>query len=251
LNDPTVILKNARENKGLTQTQIAEFIGVGLRMYQKIEDGQFPKYKTEQIKKIDNILNTNLYELIYEHTETLPSGNTVEILKPTEQKSYIEKRREIKNNKEDATIQFYEVGAAAGTKQNAEIIPVQKRDALHIKDLFKGSEYAIRISGNSMTPNYPSGAIIGIREIEDKQITPGSVYVIEKKNDLYIKRLFYKDDDQETGILQCVSDNALRHESGAREGKLFYPAFDIKIDDIRRLFKVTGIYKPNELMVID
>lgn len=60
------ILKKARENSKLSQEDMADKLGIGLRMYQKIEAGQFPKYKTEQIKQIDKILNTNLYELIYE-----------------------------------------------------------------------------------------------------------------------------------------------------------------------------------------
>jgi hypothetical protein len=102
-----------------------------------------------------------------------------------------------------------------------------------------------------MMPNYPPGAIIGIRQIEDKQITPGSVYVIEKGSDLWIKRLFYKEDNQDSGQFECVSDNTMKFESGARLGKPCYPSFNIAIDAVRKLFKVTGIYKPNELTVIN
>ncbi|HEX7906215.1 MAG TPA: S24 family peptidase [Chitinophagaceae bacterium] len=165
--------------------------------------------------------------------------------------SYTEKRLKLKNKQKEDSLTFYEVGASAGNAHSAEILPVKKNDGvLHISDLFKGSQYAIRISGNSMTPSYPSGAIIGIREIEDKQITPGSVYVIEKGSDLWIKRLFYKDDNQESGAFECVSDNTMKFENGPRVGKLYYPPFNISIDNVRKLFKVTGIYKPNELTVI-
>jgi len=60
---------------------MAEAIGVGLRQYQKIEKGKFPKYKTEQFKKIDYVLGTNLYALIYEQSGAVNStessaGNT-------------------------------------------------------------------------------------------------------------------------------------------------------------------------------
>lgn len=162
--------------------------------------------------------------------------------------NYLEKRRHFKNNTE-TTLNYYNIGAAAGN--SADIIPVKKSEGvLHINDLFRGSQFAIRVSGNSMTPNYPPGAIIGIKEIQDKQITPGSVYVIEKGNELWIKRLFYKQDNQETGIFECVSDNTMKHEKGGREGKLFYPPFYLEVDKVRRLFKVTGIYKANELTVI-
>jgi len=103
------------------------------------------------------------------------------------QEDYITKRRELKNNKEN-TLTYYNIHAKAGTQSNAEIFPVKKTEGvLHISDLFKGSEYAIRIAGNSMTPNYAAGVIIGIRQIHDKQITPGSVYVVQSENDLWIK----------------------------------------------------------------
>lgn len=59
-------IKTARERKNFTQTDMANKLGIGLRMYQKIEKGEFPKYKTEQIKRVDELLNTNFYELIYE-----------------------------------------------------------------------------------------------------------------------------------------------------------------------------------------
>jgi phage repressor protein C with HTH and peptisase S24 domain len=96
---------------------------------------------------------------------------------------YIAQRRNLKATKQQ-TLMYYEIGATAG--HSAEILPVKKSEGtLHISDLFRGSEFAIRISGNSMMPNYPPGAIIGIREIQDKQITPGSVYVIETGNDLW------------------------------------------------------------------
>lgn len=162
--------------------------------------------------------------------------------------------QEIKlNNDNNNTLDFYEIGANASTETTGEIIPIPKTDktVLHISDLFKGSQYAIRISGNSMTPMYPSGAIIGIRLIQDKQITPGSVYVIEKDNDLWIKRLFYKEDDQDSGYFECISDNTMKHESGARAGKLCYPPFFVEVDKVRKLFKVTGIYKANELILIN
>lgn len=178
------------------------------------------------------------------------SGNTLEEDQP-EIETYQTKRRNHKTNKQE-TLMYYEIGANAATRHTAEILPVKKEEGvLHISDLFKGSEYAIRVSGNSMTPNYPSGAIIGIREIHDKQITPGSVYVIEKENDLWLKRLFYKDDNQDSGFFECASDNNMRYENGTRVGKLYYPSFEIAIDKVRKLFKVTGIYKPNELSVIN
>ena len=66
MDRPQDILKKARERHGFTQTELAEKLGIGLRMYQKIEDGQFPKYKRNQVVELDKLLGTNLYELVYE-----------------------------------------------------------------------------------------------------------------------------------------------------------------------------------------
>jgi transcriptional regulator with XRE-family HTH domain len=66
---PEDILKKAREKKKLTQQEVADEIGMTLRQYNKYEAGEFPKYKSDNIKAIDTFLGINLYELIYEQKE--------------------------------------------------------------------------------------------------------------------------------------------------------------------------------------
>ncbi len=62
----------AREAKGLTQAEVAQKLaaalkqGYSLRQYQKMETGDFPKYKKEVIQQLEKILGVKLYELIYE-----------------------------------------------------------------------------------------------------------------------------------------------------------------------------------------
>ncbi|MDB5248097.1 MAG: hypothetical protein JWQ40_2491 [Segetibacter sp.] len=61
-------IKSARERKQLTQTQVAEKIGIGLRQYQNIEAGHFPKYKTKQIRELEKILEIGIYNEIYKES---------------------------------------------------------------------------------------------------------------------------------------------------------------------------------------
>lgn len=219
-----------------------------------IDPSQFNKIVKGDLSISENIIEklTKVYSwdgnfILYGHRTNVPHETMVE-----EPETYLEKRRNIKNHQNNNTLMYYDVKAHAGHANAAEILPVKKSEGvLHINDLFKGSEFAIRIAGNSMTPNYPSGAIIGIKQIQDKMITPGSVYVIEKDDELWIKRLFYKEDKQESGYFECVSDNVMKHAEGPRQGKLFYPSFYIPIDKVRKLFKVTGIFKSNILTVIN
>lgn len=65
---PGDILKSAREKKNWTQEDLSKKIGISLRQYNKYEGNSFPKYKSDTIKKLDKLLGTNLYELIYEQS---------------------------------------------------------------------------------------------------------------------------------------------------------------------------------------
>lgn len=71
-------LKEAREKRGFTQTQVANYLGAelfqrklqadqkySLRQYQKLEAGNFPKNKKDIVEVLDGLFDTNLYELIY------------------------------------------------------------------------------------------------------------------------------------------------------------------------------------------
>lgn len=229
-------IKKARKIKGFTQEEAAELLGVPRSTYAEWEKGTEPKAGI--MEKISEILELNNVELSS---------------KDDDENDYIKTRRKKKNSEpKPDTLMYYEIGANASTYYSGEILPVKKNEgSLRISELFRGSQYALRVSGNSMVPNYPAGAIIGIREIYDKQITPGSVYVIEKDNDLWIKRLFYKNDDQETGVFDCISDNTMKFETGLQAGRYCYPPFQIEIDKVRRLFKVTGDYKANDLTIIE
>lgn len=63
---PEEILKLARESKGYTQQTLAERLGISSRMVQRYEEGVFPKYKSDNIKKIDDLLETKLYDILYD-----------------------------------------------------------------------------------------------------------------------------------------------------------------------------------------
>jgi transcriptional regulator with XRE-family HTH domain len=63
---PEEILKLARENKGFTQEALAAMVDISGRMLQRYEEGSFPKFKSANIEKLDQVLGTNLYELLYD-----------------------------------------------------------------------------------------------------------------------------------------------------------------------------------------
>lgn len=66
--EPKEILKKARIAKGYTQEMIADKVGISHRMYQRYEEGKFPKFKSVQIKKLDRLLGTGLNAILYGKT---------------------------------------------------------------------------------------------------------------------------------------------------------------------------------------
>lgn len=141
-------------------------------------------------------------------------------------------------------IPYYDAEVAAGTAYGMEMTQTHPAGMIEIGGLMKDSEFAMRVYGNSMVPNYPAGCVIGLRQYTEHFIEPGTVYVVETAENRYLKRLYYNDD--KTAIL-CISDNHMKHESGPMAGKYFYPEFEIPFGDVRRLLRVTGVIKRNIL----
>ena len=117
---------------------------------------------------------------------------------------------------------------------------VGQSSMIDIGDTLRDSVFAIRIYGNSMMPNYPSGCIVGVRNTTSNVIASGEVYVIEFDNERYIKRLFDNGD-----TIECYSDNQNVFESGERKGKPFYPSMYVPKSEDVRLYRVVGMIKRN------
>ena len=85
-------------------------------------------------------------------------------------------------------------------------------------------DYAIRVSGDSMAPEYPNGSIVLIKRIDEKRfIEWGRVYVLDTCNGSVIKKVMPGPDES---TINCISIN--------RD----YPPFLINKSDIRQIFRV-------------
>lgn len=141
-------------------------------------------------------------------------------------------------------IPFYDAEAAAGISYGINMDVARPVGLLEIGGLLKDSESALRVYGNSMTPNYPAGCVVGLRSHLDSFIVPGSVYVVETLDNRYIKRLYY---NKAKTAFRCVSDNHMTHDSGTMQGEYYYPDFEIPFNEVSRLFRVVGVIKRNQL----
>lgn len=167
-------------------------------------------------------------------------------------KTYQQKRLENKNTDNEDVIPLFDSVIAQQSPVSNSLIPTTETDKKGFikSSIFKNAQYVIYASGNSMLPSYPPDAAIGIRKIDPKHISPGSVYAIDIGSDLLLKRLFYKDDDQYSGVLLCESDNKMIEDAGFRKGKLKYPPQFVDIVEVLGVYKVTDVYKRNEITVI-
>lgn len=143
----------------------------------------------------------------------------------------------------DKMIPFYDAQAVAGNFYEMDMSAhTRPSKMIRMGDFLNDSEAAIQVFGNSMTPNYPAGCIIGTKLHTDSFIEPGTVYVIETRDNRYLKRLYYCEGED---CFECVSDNHMLSDEGSRKGKPCYPSFKIPFNEVVRLHRVTGVIKRN------
>lgn len=85
-------------------------------------------------------------------------------------------------------------------------------------------DFAIQISGESMSPEYPNGAQILIKKIDERAfIEWGRVYVLDTRNGVVVKKIMPATD---TETVKCVSINPE------------FPPFEIAFADIFGMYRV-------------
>lgn len=143
-------------------------------------------------------------------------------------------------------VPFYDIEAEGGLPGTDTSPVALASGTIDVGDLLIDSESAIRISGNSMMPNYPPGCVVGLIKRHDQFIEPGEVYVVDTRDGRILKRLFYKNDDSMSEYLTCYSDNIMNFQGGPRDGKLCYPPYEIHREhDIISIYTVVGVIKRN------
>lgn len=95
-------------------------------------------------------------------------------------------------------------GARAGTLADFTQ-SVSQYDCERMVTPIKGADYAIQVTGDSMSPEYPSGSVILIKKINEKAfIEWGKTYVLDTENGAVIKNIRKTDNPE---VIECVSLN--------------------------------------------
>lgn len=116
--------------------------------------------------------------------------------------------------------------SAQGGSLNDFVVSVKESDCEKVVSPIRGVDFAMTVSGDSMSPEYPNGSRIFIKKINERAfIEWGKVYVLDTCNGTVIKILMPSDKD---GYVKCVSINT---------DPIFAP-FDVALEDIYGVYKV-------------
>jgi len=137
---------------------------------------------------------------------------------------------------------FYEENVEKGlTPQSAKTLPVipteamagtlgEFADSVNAYDCermispIKGADYAIKVCGDSMTPEIPNGSQILIKKIfEDEFVEWGKVFCLDTRNGAVIKRVYPTDNPE---VVECRSINP------------DYPPFKVNVRNINGWYRV-------------
>lgn len=167
-------IKELREEAGMSQTDLADKIGVSLRTMQNYEKGG--NIREDKLQLLHKILVEKENVLI-----------------------------DITSNAKGATlVPLLPISAQGGTL-NEFVTSVKKEDCEKIISPIKEATFAITIAGDSMAPEYPSGSQVLIKRIDEEAfIEWGRVYVLDTCNGVVVKRII---PSEHKDCIKCVSDN--------------------------------------------
>lgn len=189
-------IKKIRKELGLSQKELASKVEVHWRTVQNWEQGgEIPLSAYTRICALTNSQNT-LKTQIYAGDEEVNIAETV-LLLPI---------------------------SAQGGSLNDFTISVKETDCEKIISPIKGADFAMTVTGESMSPEYPSGSQILIKKIDEKAfINWGNVFVLDTCNGTVIKKLF---PTEKPDTVVCKSINPE------------YPPFEVDLKDVFGIYRV-------------
>lgn len=193
-------IKAFREKIGVTQEELAKMLGVHSRTVQNWESGtKIPESKHALLRNIINAeLNPNHIHYGGEGTEQTDDAPKIVPLIP--------------------------IRAQGGTL-NDFTRSVMEYDCEKVVSPIKGADFAMTVSGDSMSPEYPSGCQILIKKIDERIfIDWGKVFVLDTANGTIIKKLMPVQGDPNKVL--CVSINPN------------YPSYEVSLEHVFGVYRV-------------
>lgn len=116
--------------------------------------------------------------------------------------------------------------SAQGGSLNDFVVSVKDSDCEKVVSPIRGVDFAMQVSGDSMSPEYPNGSRVFIKRINERAfIEWGKAYVLDTCNGTIIKTLV---PSEQKGFVKCVSINQ----------DPIYAPFEVSLQDIYGVYKV-------------
>lgn len=202
-------LKEYFDNKGITQSEIAEKLGVSKAYVNALFTGK-RAFGKKQAEAWVNLFGLSASWLLTGEGDMLNGVQAEQTIQPsTESDIHL--------------IPLLPVSAQGGSL-NDFVVSIKESSCEKIISPIKGADYAMSVSGESMAPEYPSGSQILIKRIDEKAfIDWGRVYVLDTCNGTVIKRLF---PSEAADKVLCKSINPE------------FPPFEVSLSDIYAVYRV-------------
>lgn len=206
-NENSCYLKNELKLKGVTQKQMQDDLGVSQQYVSSILNNKTSIGK-KMAKKLSELYGLDEAIILTGQPTTITS---VDITKHNELPT------------DDTHVPLLPISAQGGALSDFAD-SVREIDCEKILSPIKGVDFAMTISGDSMAPEYPSGAQILIKRINERAfIDWGKVYVLDTCNGSIIKKVYPGNTENK---VKCVSINA------------DYPPFEVSFKDIFGMYRV-------------
>lgn len=115
---------------------------------------------------------------------------------------------------------------------------VELRDCEKVVSPVKGVDFAIRIAGNSMEPEFQNGSMLFIKRINERAFIPwGNPMVIDTENGVLVKAVYPCNSDYDDGSF-----------IEARSYNPNYPPFKIPVESIYCLYRILSATKQYSTM---
>jgi phage repressor protein C with HTH and peptisase S24 domain len=208
--------------KGLGQQKFEISIGMSNGWANKVGDS----IRENTLKKISEVYpELNIAWLKSGVGVMLNNGESEETLY-TPKEEHPKERNQKDATEETAKMVLLLPVSAQGGSLNDFVVSVKESDCEKVVSPIRGVDFAMTVSGDSMSPEYPNGSRIFIKRINERAfIEWGKVYVLDTCNGTVIKILVPAEKE---GYVKCVSIN---------QDPIFAP-FEVALEDIYGVYKV-------------
>ena len=200
------LFKNRRKELEITQSELAEYVGVSKSAVSRWESGDIQNMGIDKVKKLAKILKLNPIDIINEdYEEYYPVQNKdnirnlfsdeKEILDPFNKlnekgkKKVIDYANDLLNTDQYETVNVIGYAAAGNGYNYLDSVVTEKEVPYGERPKY---DFVIQVTGDSMEPKIKDGSIAFVKL--NTNYDNGKIYVIDYEGSAYIKKVYFENE---------------------------------------------------------